>query len=90
MGRRHWPPKGYLVPTDHYDVLALVALEPMLNYQLSQRIGPAAAGPMARATGAALTQIAGAGKTKEVFLSATAGPYKKSGRKSSRWARPTR
>ena len=66
-----------------------VALEPMLNYQLSQRIGPAA-GPIARATGAALTQIAGAGKTKEVFLSATAGPYKKSGSKSSRWARPTR
>ena len=85
IGRR----KDILVPTDHYDVLALVALEPMLNYQLSQRIGPAA-GPMARATGAALTQIAGAGKTKEVFLSATAGPYKKSVRKSSRWARPTR
>ena len=40
---------------------------------------------MARATGAALTQIAGAGKTKEVFLSATAGPYKKSGSKKNRW-----
>ena len=77
-----------------YDVL----LEPSLNYLISKKLGPAA-GPISKMTGAAITQLAGSGKVKEMVLSATAGPYKKPGgsksggrptRKSSRPERPSR
>ena len=34
--------------------------------------------------------VTAAGKTKEVFLSATAGPYKKKSSGLRAWARPTR
>jgi len=67
-----------------YDVL----LEPSLNYMISKKLGPAA-GPISKLTGAAITQLAGSGKVKEMVLSATAGPYKKPGG-SKKGGRPTR
>ena len=67
-----------------YDVL----LEPSLNYLISKKLGPAA-GPISKLTGAAITQLAGSGKVKEMVLSATAGPYKKPGG-SKKGGRPTR
>ncbi|MEP3483320.1 MAG: hypothetical protein ABJP25_02820 [Sneathiella sp.] len=53
-----------------------VGIEPLFNYIVSNRVGPAS-GIVTKTGAAALTQLTGSGRTREQFISEVAGPHKK-------------